>query len=66
MVVIEEFLQGFEVSVLAFTDGQTLIPMPPKPRPQKALDQDLRPNTGGMAHSRQPQIYQKDARLRLP
>jgi phosphoribosylamine---glycine ligase len=47
-VVIEEFLAGNEASVLAFTDGKTLIPMVSALDHKRALDGDLGPNTGGM------------------
>lgn len=47
-VVIEEFLTGPEVSVLAFTDGKTMIPMVSSMDHKRALDGDLGPNTGGM------------------
>lgn len=47
-VVIEEFLTGPEVSVLAFTDGKTLIPMVSSMDHKRALDGDKGLNTGGM------------------
>ncbi len=47
-VVIEEFLTGPEVSVLAFTDGETLIPMVSSMDHKRALDNDEGLNTGGM------------------
>ncbi len=47
-VVIEEFLTGPEVSVLAFTDGKTLVPMVSSMDHKRALDGDFGPNTGGM------------------
>ena len=47
-VVIEEFLTGNEVSVLAFTDGNTLIPMISALDHKRALDGDHGLNTGGM------------------
>ena len=47
-VVIEEFLTGPEVSVLAFTDGKTLIPMVSSMDHKRALDGDRGLNTGGM------------------
>ena len=47
-LVIEEYLEGPEVSVLSFTDGHTLVPMVSSMDHKRALDGDLGPNTGGM------------------
>ena len=47
-IVIEEFLEGPEVSVLAFTDGKTLCPMVSSMDHKRALDGDKGLNTGGM------------------
>ena len=47
-VVIEEFLTGPEVSVLAFTDGKTLVPMVSSMDHKRARDNDEGLNTGGM------------------
>ena len=47
-VVIEEFLEGQEVSVLAFTDGNTVLLMDSVQDHKAALDGDQGPNTGGM------------------
>jgi len=47
-IVIEEFLTGPEVSVLAFTDGKTIIPMVSSMDHKRALDGDKGLNTGGM------------------
>ena len=47
-VVIEEFLTGPEVSVLAFTDGNTVVPMVSSMDHKRALDDDKGLNTGGM------------------
>ena len=47
-IVIEEFLEGPEVSVLAFTDGKTLVPMVSSMDHKRALDGDEGLNTGGM------------------
>ncbi len=47
-VVIEEFLTGPEVSVLSFTDGETVVPMASSMDHKRALDNDQGLNTGGM------------------
>ena len=47
-VVIEEFLEGPEVSVLSFTDGNIVIPMISSMDHKRALDGDEGLNTGGM------------------
>lgn len=47
-IVIEEFLEGPEVSVLAFTDGKTVKPMISSMDHKRALDGDRGLNTGGM------------------
>lgn len=47
-VVIEEFLDGPEVSLFAITDGETVLPLQPAQDFKRALDDDEGPNTGGM------------------
>ncbi|GAA0384714.1 phosphoribosylamine--glycine ligase [Streptomyces luteireticuli] len=47
-VVIEEFLDGPEVSLFAVTDGETVVPLQPAQDFKRALDGDRGPNTGGM------------------
>ncbi|KAE9365255.1 phosphoribosylamine--glycine ligase [Stipitochalara longipes BDJ] len=47
-VVIEEFLEGDELSILTFSDGVTFKSMPPAQDHKRIFDGDLGPNTGGM------------------
>ncbi|MFJ6574131.1 phosphoribosylamine--glycine ligase [Streptomyces sp. NPDC091292] len=47
-VVIEEYLDGPEVSLFAITDGTTVVPLQPAQDFKRALDGDEGPNTGGM------------------
>jgi phosphoribosylamine--glycine ligase len=47
-VVIEAFLDGQEVSVLALTDGKTIYPLAPSCDYKRAFEGDAGPNTGGM------------------
>jgi phosphoribosylamine---glycine ligase len=62
-VVIEERLEGPEASVLAITDGRTILTLPAAQDHKPAYDQDRGPNTGGMgAYSPTPIV--NDQRMR--
>lgn len=51
-VLVEEFLEGEEVSFMVITDGRRIAPLAPAKDYKKALDDDQGPNTGGMgSHS---------------
>ena len=56
-VVIEECLDGKEVSLLAFTDSKTVIPMVPACDYKRAFDNDQGPNTGGMGSYSPPGFF---------
>ncbi len=59
-IVVEEFLEGPEVSVLAFTDGKTLCPMVSSMDHKRALDGDKGLNTGGMGTIAPNPCYTKE------
>jgi phosphoribosylamine--glycine ligase len=62
-LVIEERLDGQEVSVLAITDGRTILPLPPAQDHKSAFDGDTGPNTGGMgAYCPTPIVTEADLR----
>ena len=56
-VVIEECLTGKEVSLLAFTDGKTAIPLVPACDYKRVFDNDQGPNTGGMGSYSPPGFF---------
>ena len=59
-LVIEEYLEGPEVSVLAFTDGKTVKPMVSSMDHKRAFDGDSGPNTGGMGTVAPNPFYTSD------
>lgn len=56
-VIIEECLLGKEVSLLAFSDGKTVVPMVPACDYKRVFDNDKGPNTGGMGSYSPPGFF---------
>ena len=59
-IIIEEFMEGVEVSLLTFTDGKTIKPMISSMDHKKALDNDRGLNTGGMGVIAPNPFYTKE------
>ena len=56
-LIIEDCMHGQEASILAITDGRTIVPLPSAQDHKRAFDRDMGPNTGGMgAYSPAPVI----------
>lgn len=60
-IVIQERLTGPEVSIIAFTDGKTIVPLVPSQDHKRVFDNDKGPNTGGMgAYAPAPFVSKQD------
>lgn len=60
-IMVEEFLQGDELSILAFSDGKKIVPLASSQDHKRVGDSDQGPNTGGMgAYSPCPLVNDKD------
>jgi len=64
-VVIEEYLEGQEVSVLAFTDGETVVPLVAAQDHKRVFNNDQGPNTGGMGAYAPAPIYTSEIARRV-
>ncbi len=63
-IIVEEMLTGPEISILAFSDGNIMIPMIPSQDHKKLLDGDKGPNTGGVgAYAPVPFIKEQDLQI---
>ncbi|WP_338032947.1 phosphoribosylamine--glycine ligase [Dehalogenimonas alkenigignens] len=64
-VIIEEYLIGQEMSYLAFTDGKTIVPMPPACDYKRVYEGNTGPNTGGMGAYSPPPFFDNRMGARL-
>jgi phosphoribosylamine--glycine ligase len=64
-IIIEETLTGPEVSVMALTDGNTLLPLPASQDHKRVNNNDKGPNTGGMGAYAPTPIYDDRTRMQV-
>ncbi len=64
-ILLEEKLEGREVSVMALTDGKTVLPFPPAQDHKRVFDNDKGPNTGGMGTYAPTPFYDDETRIRV-
>ncbi|MCI6375921.1 MAG: phosphoribosylamine--glycine ligase [Clostridiales bacterium] len=64
-VLIEECMVGREVTVLCFTDGRVIVPMPASQDHKRVFDGDKGPNTGGMGAFAPSPLYAPDVARRV-
>jgi phosphoribosylamine--glycine ligase len=64
-VVIEDYLEGEEISVLAVCDGKTFLTLPPSQDHKRLLDGDQGPNTGGMGAYCPAPVFTPDLQRRV-
>ena len=64
-VLVEEYLEGQEVSVFCFTDGETLSPLVAACDYKRAFDGDKGPNTGGMGSYSPPEFWDEALERRI-
>ncbi|MDH7479196.1 MAG: phosphoribosylamine--glycine ligase [Syntrophomonadaceae bacterium] len=64
-LVIEELLEGEEVSILAFSDGETVVPMVSAQDHKRVFDWDKGPNTGGMGAYSPAPVYTPEVHHRV-
>ncbi len=64
-VVVEEFLKGEEASFIAFTDGETVLPLPSSQDHKAVFEGDRGPNTGGMGAYSPAPVLTKELAMRV-
>ena len=64
-VIVEDYLEGEEVSVLAFSDGENVVPMVSSQDHKKIYDHDRGPNTGGMGAYSPVPFYDENSKNKV-